>query len=75
MIYCHCLHALNILSYTLQCPIGLIGNGRECSADPDLDGIPNTLLTIGCDHPPCIVVSLKVTSILGQGARKFLRNG
>jgi hypothetical protein len=36
-----------------ECPIGMFGNGRQCAADDDLDGIPNTLLTIGCDNPPC----------------------
>jgi hypothetical protein len=41
----------------------MFGNGRQCAADDDLDGIPNTLLTIGCDNPPCPLVShMTVTS-------------
>lgn len=34
---------------TPQCPEPLIGNGLECSHDTDLDGIPDTQLTLGCD--------------------------
>ena len=41
-----------------ECPIGMFGNGRQCAADDDLDGIPNTLLTIGCDNPPCPLVCI-----------------
>ena len=48
-------HAIG--EYYCECPIGMIGNGRECASDHDLDGIPNSLLTIGCDNPPCPVVS------------------
>ena len=43
--------------YHCKCPIGMIGNGRECAPDPDLDGVPNAKLTTGCDNPPCLVVS------------------
>jgi hypothetical protein len=46
-------HAIG--EYYCECPIGMIGNGRECASDHDLDGIPNSLLTIGCDNPPCPV--------------------
>ena len=38
----------------------MIGNGRECSNDTDLDGYPDTRLTIGCNDKPvksCPVVS------------------
>ena len=44
--------------YYCECPPAFVGNGKECAPDPDLDGIPNTLLTIGCDNPPCPVVSI-----------------
>ena len=41
-----------------QCPLPLIGNGLECSNDTDLDGIPDSLLTIGCEGPEkCFKVS------------------
>lgn len=43
--------------YYCQCPVGMFGNGRQCAPDDDLDGVPNTNLTIGCDNPPCPVVS------------------
>ena len=43
--------------YYCECPIGMIGNGRQCASDHDLDGIPNSQLTVGCDSPPCSVVS------------------
>ena len=43
--------------YYCQCPVGFIGNGRQCAPDPDLDGVPNTQLDVGCDSPPCPVVS------------------
>ena len=43
-------------AYYCECPVGLIGNGLECAPDPDLDRVPNTQLTIGCDNPPCPVV-------------------
>ena len=39
----------------------MIGNGRECSNDTDLDGYPDTRLTIGCNDKPvksCPVVRL-----------------
>lgn len=44
-------------NYYCQCPIGMFGNGKQCAPDEDLDGVPNTLLTIGCDDPPCELVS------------------
>lgn len=43
--------------YYCKCPVGMFGNGRQCAPDDDLDGVPNTNLTIGCDNPPCPVVS------------------
>ena len=43
--------------YYCECPIGMFGNGRQCAPDNDLDGVPNTQLTIGCENPPCKVVS------------------
>ena len=45
--------------YFCQCPTGFLGNGRECSPDADLDDVPDTQLTIGCDDPPCRVVSCR----------------
>lgn len=44
-------------AYYCECPQGFIGNGLQCSPDVDLDGYPSTALTIGCDSPPCVVVS------------------
>lgn len=32
-----------------QCPRPLIGNGKECSNDTDLDGVPDIELTTGCE--------------------------
>ncbi len=32
-----------------QCPAGLVGNGKECADDGDSDGVPDTVLTKGCD--------------------------
>ena len=45
MYYCF---TILLLCYT-QCPAGLIGNGKECADDSDSDGVPDTLLTKGCD--------------------------
>lgn len=44
----------------MQCPEPMIGNGKECSNDTDLDGYPDVQLTIGCNNQPvkaCPVVS------------------
>lgn len=47
-----------VVSAHVQCPLPLIGNGRECSNDTDLDRVPDFKLTIGCDGPEeCLKVS------------------
>lgn len=41
--------------YHCYCPMPLIGNGKECTNDTDLDGVPDRQLTIGCEGPePCL---------------------
>ena len=58
--------------YYCQCPLGLLGNGRQCARDTDLDGVPNTALTIGCNVPQCNKVggfSMSLTAIV-PGSRR-----
>ncbi len=49
-----------------QCPpVGYIGNGLECSPDPDLDGIGTVAMTIGCDNPKgCPAVSTPMSTLV-----------
>ena len=44
----------------LQCPKGFIGNGKECSNDTDLDGVPDIALSAGCPWSKCVPVSITV---------------
>ena len=59
--------------FRCECPPGFIGNGRQCAGDPDLDGVPNTLLTVGCTSPPCAVVSASNVSTV-QPYTGFIAN-
>lgn len=47
-IYYCVLSDIHNIYIPMQCPSGMIGNGKQCISDSDYDGVPDTELTTGC---------------------------